>query len=414
MQADLFDELPEVPSDLFAFVDDVCSSLDSTATAELSLTESGVAVVETSPRPQSQKTKRRMGRNSTVAYSTDHYRRRKAELQTLTAEAKRLNAQLVQLVYSRQGRTDSEMLLELQTAQEDRRRWRGLATIEYEGRMRARTTNQRLKAVQLKQLKVLNSIRKVLCQDGVLEGMKFVERLNPMADSSFFHLDYSDHVLAELSSKLKQQRMDVQARLPNVDEGVAVALRSRTKHQGSCFETNVITSLACTADQAGVLLWNFYTNKNMKDIRDSFRFIRAKSPRGWEESNKGCCIVSILIQNQKGDLLPVEAVSAYHKYEEVDSIAVVGTTSWFLPTEELRFIDRYWTAVSRLPSDPEHSSLIRTHYELQVESAGAKSNSSLQEMMIHSIGQRTRKYLQLQQDAFLDEANPAVISTAVS
>lgn len=110
------------------------------------------------------------------------------------------------------------------------------------------------------------------------------------------------------------------------------------------------------------------------------------------------------MQEANGPALYVDAVSTFRKYEKEERGIIVGSMTWLLPTEGLEFEGKYWSIISSSTTDPTHSTVVRICYRLQVTNASTQPIDRTQRIM-NCIGKQVRYYLQLQQDAFLDQAD---------
>ncbi|KAG6957539.1 hypothetical protein JG688_00010927 [Phytophthora aleatoria] len=155
--------------------------------------------------------------------------------------------------------------------------WRSLAIIESEGRERAERTNRELKSIVANQVKVHASIRKTLGRNDLLQGMDFVFEAQPTSDRLLQQLDFSDAILAELSSGLGRLRLQANNVLPALEVNPSITCSSQNKQLssgGNCIETTSITPIACPMQKAAEIMWHQITTKENRDTQKSFRFVR--------------------------------------------------------------------------------------------------------------------------------------------
>ncbi|ETM41848.1 hypothetical protein L914_12415 [Phytophthora nicotianae] len=117
-------------------------------------------------------------------------------------------------------------------------------------------------------------------------------------------------------------------------------------------------------------------------------------------------------------LVNLDGVNIVRMYEEGNQIVLVGSTTWFLPTGGLEFEDPHWTIISPSPRNPQHSSVVRSCYQLQVKRLDSASVlpvdfAHVEEVVMKSIGGKLRNVLQLQQNVLLEKADPIISSAEV-
>ncbi|KAF1778300.1 hypothetical protein GQ600_7985 [Phytophthora cactorum] len=215
-----------------------------------------------SQQPQLKSKKDRRRKEGPVRYTTNLQRRKKAELKALREEARQLNAQLEGLLLSRLSTSEwfQQSLRRIKTPV--------LAIIESEGRERAERANRELKSIVANQVKVHASIRKILGRNDLLQGMDFVFEAQPTSDRLLQQFDFSDAILAELSSGLGRLRLQANNVLP--------ALNSQNKQLssgGNCIETTSITPIACPMQKAAKLC-GINHDEGEQRYPKSFRFVR--------------------------------------------------------------------------------------------------------------------------------------------
>ncbi|KAG7394980.1 hypothetical protein PHYBOEH_004421 [Phytophthora boehmeriae] len=223
--------------------------------------------------------------------------------------------------------------------------------------------------------------------------MEFVTQAQPMTDQPFFSLDFNDEVSRELSSTITRLYMEADTAVPVVNDTLTVSLHSHYWHRSSCCETSSITHLACPVQEAGDMLWDYYSSAATKIVQDTFRFVPAASnERKWA--------MTLLVQDKDGTLSSVNGVATYRKYEEANRVVMVGTMMWFLPNEGVQLEDKTWTLIT--PST-DSSSVIQTSYQLQVKKTGIKQHTHMLETILNYIGEQSRCCLQHQQNLYLDK-----------
>ncbi|ETN19837.1 hypothetical protein PPTG_02973 [Phytophthora nicotianae INRA-310] len=393
---------------------DAIDSNESDSSSATSFVESehgSDGVPNSLPRqPQLKAKKDRRRKEGPVRYTTSLQRRKKAELNALREEAQQLNAQLDRLVRSRISRIGM-----VSTQNPNPNTWRSLAMIESEGRERAERTNRELKAIMANQVKVYASIRKILGRNDLLQGMDLVFEAQPTSDRPLQQLDFSDAILAELSNSLGGLRLQANNVLPALEMKPSIICSSQVKQLqtgGNCVETTSITPLTCPIQEAATILWHHITTKKNKDTQKSFRFVRTRNPNSVERN----CMASLPDGNNL--LVNLDGVNIVRMYEEGNQIVLVGSTTWFLPTGGLEFEDHHWTIISPSPRNPQHSSVVRSCYQLQVKRLDSASVlpvdfAHVEEVVMKSIGGKLRNVLQLQQNVLLEKADPIISSAEV-
>ncbi|KAI9983772.1 hypothetical protein PInf_007846 [Phytophthora infestans] len=136
--------------------------------------------------------------------------------------------------------------------------WFSRATNAYDERIRSERSNQLLKMILMKRIKVFESVRKRLRQRDVLEDLDYVERLQPTTDRPFFQPNCTGFILSHLESKLWSLRLQANVVVPTVSPNRHVTFHTQPGYMvggEKCFEISAITPLACSAHEAGDLLW---------------------------------------------------------------------------------------------------------------------------------------------------------------
>ncbi|KAG2984382.1 hypothetical protein PC118_g8895 [Phytophthora cactorum] len=313
------------------------------------------AVPNVSPQqPQLKSKKDRRRKEGPVRYTTNLQRRKKAELKALREEARQLNAQLEGLLLSRLSHIG--MVPAITPQDQNPGVWRSLAIIESEGRERAERANRELKSIVANQVKVHASIRKILGRNDLLQGMDFVFEAQPTSDRLLQQFDFSDAILAELSSGLGRLRLQANNVLPALKVNPSITCSSQNKQLssgGNCIETTSITPIACPMQKAAEIMWHQITTKENRDTQKSFRFVRTRNPNSVERN----CMASL--PDGKSLLVNLDGVNIIRMYEEENQVVFVGSTTWLLQTGGLQFEDHHWTIISPSPSNPLHASVAK-------------------------------------------------------
>ncbi|KAG6609383.1 uncharacterized protein IUM83_00389 [Phytophthora cinnamomi] len=333
-----------------------------------------------------------------VPYTTELQRRKRSELLTLRQEAEALNRRLALLQQLRHDR----LALAVNATDGGGSAWQGLAAIECEERKRAERTNRELKVILETQQKTVAAICKVLGKRRVFEGRDFVFQLKPTIPRFPSRLDYSNAILADLERGLDLLRVDTETIFtPPEDNKYAIVSRSqdirRTPDGHRVAETTTITPLPCSVQDAGETLWRFVSS----DVDKSFYSIRKCNPHSFEMN----CVA-----NSREGPQHIDGVVIYRRYDESDRIVIVGTSTWFLATGGLQFEDKFWTVISPSPSDPLHSSVVQTRYQLQANIPDAKSVlaanfAQAEDAVLSSIGRKLRNAMLALQSALLTEVD---------
>ncbi|KAL3673676.1 hypothetical protein V7S43_001374 [Phytophthora oleae] len=331
-----------------------------------------------------------------VPYTTELQRRKRRELLTLRLEEQRLNALLVPLLQRRQDHWTSA----LNVTGKASNGWRSLASIECAERHRAERTNRELKAILADQEKIVTAIRKLLGKQNTFEGREFVLQLKPALERFPCGLDHSKALLGELASGLDALRLDVGTIFSALNEdNCAIISRSQDKRHATTgcriAETTTVTPLACSMQDAADLLWRFVST----DADTSFLSVRKTNPHSFEMN----CVAMSRENSQS-----INGVVIYRRFIECDRVVVVGLSTWFLPTGGVQFEDKVWTVISPTPSDPLHSCVIRTRYELQAKITDTASVlpadfTQVEDTVMSGIGGELRNAMQALQNALLNE-----------
>ncbi|KAG7393448.1 hypothetical protein PHYPSEUDO_009652 [Phytophthora pseudosyringae] len=212
-----------------------------------------------------------------LPYSTD--RHKTAELHALRSEAQQLAAKMEHLAQALENREQVDTTAELRMDSAERRKWHSRILVECEEQVRAQRTNRtnrELKALLMEQFKLFQSVRKELRQGDALDGMEFVERLQPTADRPFFRLDVSAPILSELSSKLEQLSLQADFVVPAVSQNLTGAFHTQSRclaTSGNCIEMTSTTALECSAPEAADILWRLISNKDNEAVNKIFSFV---------------------------------------------------------------------------------------------------------------------------------------------
>ncbi|KAG6966185.1 hypothetical protein JG687_00004994 [Phytophthora cactorum] len=384
------------------------------------------AVPNVSPQqPQLKSKKDRRRKEGPVRYTTNLQRRKKAELKALREEARQLNAQLEGLLLSRLSHIG--MVPAITPQDQNPGVWRSLAIIESEGRERAERANRELKSIVANQVKVHASIRKILGRNDLLQGMDFVFEAQPTSDRLLQQFDFSDAILAELSSGLgrlpendwqakaeamKQQRLE--AELLNMtlrrtlakEQKVAKSLRTimdkrpfmprsvkYDMRRASCSQTETRTQISqCTQccnpttshiNPTGVrreieatlqrmhVQTNALLNATAADDSLSFNFnIRLDPAAGptievTTTTPMNCTLDhTVKLLGPKYQGQPRRHGGNAHEQQFNVELGAPYQTVW-----ALCFRACTWLAVRQPPSDPVNESVIRSHYSVAAEKA---------------------------------------------
>lgn len=336
--------------------------------------------------------KKRVRRQGSTPYSTLLQRRKRGEIQSLREEAQQLNAQLAMLQNVRHSRASTFLS-----------RWRDVAFAECGKRQQAEIVNRRLRGILKNHLKVHHSLREAVQMDNVLEGMDFVfgSQPHPTSDSPLYQVDFTNSVMADLATSLESLRLKADTVCPKAGDKPMVVFRCENKRrvsQGdSVVETTGITPMACSMNEAADIVWGFITKIN-KDVNNAFRFVRKTNPTPFEMNATA---------SLREGLLNVDAVSLFRRYDELNRIVLVGTTTWSLPNGALQFQDHNWTIISPSKTDPLQSCVVQCFFRLQVKSI---NSSVLQEdfvrtheVLLASISQKLRLVMQTLQNVLLSK-----------
>ncbi|EEY60724.1 uncharacterized protein PITG_21473 [Phytophthora infestans T30-4] len=248
------------------------------------------------------KAKPRREGTSLLPSSTVSHRRKKAELHALRLEAQYLMEKLTRLQQTHDGNSKPKDM----TVEGDD--WFSRATNAYDERIRSERSNQLLKMILMKRIKVFESVRKRLRQRDVLE---------PTTDRPFFQPNCTGFILSHLESKLWSLRLQANVVVPTVSPNRHVTFHT----------------------QPG------YMVGGEKAAAKTFSMAREQGSQYRDETNDTSCIASLFMQDTSQMPLYVDAASTFRKYEEKDRAVVVGTTVWLIPTEGLEIEGAYWFLV---------------------------------------------------------------------
>ncbi|KAG2789973.1 hypothetical protein Pcac1_g1014 [Phytophthora cactorum] len=367
----------------------------------------------TAPQSGPTEKKRRRAKNSNLPYSTDIQRRRKAELEALRSQVRQLSGELNLLARSCDSHSHRTVPpSELPEDQHQQLIWRNRAMANWGERNRAVRTNLALKRIFSQQVKLLKSMRKVLRQNDIREGIKLIGQLQPTADRLLFRFHTSELMLAEISSNLAWMHLRTDLVMPTLGENLSVSFSSQAKVHGHCgtrIETTSLTPLACTVKEAGQILWGHATNQDASSImKEAFNVSQTQIFDGGQTVYDRRCVTHLFIQNGELDTPRyANALGAYRKYEDKNQVHLVGRMRWFIPGDSIQLEDYYWTVIEPSPRDPEHSCVVRTYYLLEVRDTGMRSTlqgKSIRDLVLEAIAKKSRQFLQLMQNAFLDQA----------
>eukprot|EP00644_Phytophthora_capsici_P005691 jgi/Phyca11/4461/fgenesh1_pm.PHYCAscaffold_2_\ len=89
-------------------------------------------------------------------------------------------------------------------------------------------------------------------------------------------------------------------------------------------------------------------------------------------------------------------------------VVVVGLSTWYLPTGGVQFEDKTWTVISPTQSNPQHSCVVRTRYELQAKVTDTASVlptdlTQVEDAIMSGIGGKLRNAMQAMQNSLLNE-----------
>ncbi|KUF91727.1 hypothetical protein AM588_10003273 [Phytophthora nicotianae] len=103
----------------------------------------------------------------------------------------------------------------------------------------------------------------------------------------------------------------------------------------------------------------------------------------------------------------IDGVVIYRRYDEHNSIVVVGRSTWFFPTGGLQFEDTALTVISPSSSDPLRCCTVQTRYELQAKitdlSVLPSDFAQVENAVMSSVGRKLRNAMQALQNALLSE-----------
>ncbi|KAL4145460.1 hypothetical protein PRNP1_013130 [Phytophthora ramorum] len=328
--------------------DDSCS---------VNVPHSGCAQSQTSNTHQCKSTgplRKRIRKVGSVPYSTDLQRRRKAELASLRSEVRGLEDRLAHLLQTHvRGESPG-----LESSQRGKCERFNPAIIARDERQCSERINRQLKEILTCRLHVSTSIQKLLAKNDIFKDIEFAFESQPMLDQSLTAAHTANFVLAEITKSMDPMYLRSNAVFPDLMGRSTVTLESYKKcHEmcgiisDNCIETISVTPVPCTIAESCSMLWHQLVSRKNVEPDKLYRFIRVKET-SLEMS------FTLPLRGENLQLLYVDAVSAYRKYEEPNRFVLVGKTIWFLRAGGLELETRHWTVISPPSSNPLKESVL--------------------------------------------------------
>ncbi|OWZ17403.1 hypothetical protein PHMEG_0008665 [Phytophthora megakarya] len=394
-QAEIY--TPETLSELLHFCDNI-EAIPNVALFDVEAHQVFPRNSTNSLRPKSTRQ-----RSKCVPYSTGLQRQRKAELDELREEERKLSDQL-KFLLPVHGHTRREQVVAPNEIQHEQ--WRSQAMTKCEERIQAERQNRELKAIFIRHVKLFKSVRKVLADDDTIEGVEFVVQPRLAIDRPLFHIDTTEAILGELSSNLSRMYLETCMVMPPLSDNLSVAFRSLLSgNRDKIFETTSMTPLQCTVYEAGGVLWQDIAKVDNMSTKQSFNL----------NSVSLSYVSSLFVQTNDLDIPRyVVAITTHKQFENKDRVILVGSVRWMIPTECLEFEDQCWIVIEPSNVDTTYSSVVRTYYQLRTKTTGMNftlQQKTIRDILMRSIAKMSRRFLQSVQNAFLELGVPTPISS---
>ncbi|KAF4028011.1 hypothetical protein GN244_ATG20340 [Phytophthora infestans] len=335
--------------------------------------------------------KPRNAKTGSLPYSTALQRRQKAEIESLREQAHRLSHQIQILapVERNQSHTRTIHAEVLHQEQGEQLKWRDRAILNWEERNRTARAHLHLRKIYAQQTKLIGGMRTILGRSDTFEGFKFVQKPQPMADRPFFFGRHKRADASRASSKLAWMHLQSGLIMSTLGDNLFVGSSTQENLDENRIETFSITPLPCTVHEAEQILWRYVTNEDTSSAgNEAFNFTQARSFDGGQTPFDRRCVTHLFIQNSKlGTPLYANALGVYRKYRDKSQVDLVGRMRWLLPGDSLEFEDQYINGRNSGKSSSKQQHIIR-------------------KLVMMSIADKTRRYLQMMQNAFLDRAGP--------
>ncbi|POM64497.1 Hypothetical protein PHPALM_19965 [Phytophthora palmivora] len=277
-----------------------------------------------------------------IPYSTTLQRRKRAELLKLRTLVQNLEIQVAELQHKRHKHIQTASSLALGRQHLNALHWRSVAAIANEQRQHAERINRELKAIMENHLNVLASIANQLRKNDLIKevDMNFVFQLQPQFEIQPFQQKFRAAVVEELTESLGSLYEKTRTMFQIMNTSTAMDKKTPGPHDMKCFST--------------------------------------------------------LLE----DLLWLDQVSIFRRYNESNQIVLVGTSKWFLPSETLVLQDYNWTIISPSLTNETNECVIQNGYTLETTSNwGAESPT--QTMLLDLVGNKMRIITQAMQDILL-------------
>uniref|UniRef100_H3HDY2 Uncharacterized protein n=1 Tax=Phytophthora ramorum TaxID=164328 RepID=H3HDY2_PHYRM len=271
----------------------------------------------------------RRKRKTQPGYSTEHGRRKKAEVLALRAEVHGLEEWVTHLT---RGKPEFQKL------------------------QQSENVNEKLKAILASQTKFGKSILAAIQQTSAFADKEFVFNVPRPIPQSLENAA----VIAQLRDGARFLYLDQSSVVPqpSSDAYSCVMVPKIHPSRGKMFESSTVCSALCSMKVASDILWLEYTTPgNYKD--KSYRFMEPAGPNSVKKN------FDLLLRSKGGGLMPMNSLMFASKLDESNRIVMVRDYVAFLPTAGIRMRCHHWTIVT--PSDSTHSCRIHFFTQLFLE-----------------------------------------------
>ncbi|KAG6572629.1 uncharacterized protein IUM83_17635 [Phytophthora cinnamomi] len=330
--------------------------------------------------------------------STVLQRRKKAEIVALRVQVAQLETRLEELKHGATQALDVEdTTLLQQKAASGALTYAEQAALQWRGRLQAEKTNTKLRKIMANQLKVSETLRKLLQGTAAMEGMDFLqpEPCRPLVDESACSL-----ALLERSVESLYLEADAVYR-PEALQSISVqAMVKHSQSLGKTVEIMSTTPMMCPLKEASDTLWKWFSlSKSLGD-----------RPNILERS------YALILESQIGTL-EFRKQNFVRRYEEADRVVIIWVDTLRLPKYQLQFRNQSWMFITPSADAPKDTSVLRSFQQLFFDSEAShpvEEASFARESAFQELSKLYRHYLQSQQNVMLNETRSAVMIQGIS
>ncbi|KAL4155689.1 hypothetical protein PRNP1_007796 [Phytophthora ramorum] len=340
-----------VVSAAMAFIDAVGGGEGKSSCASSDESVSSAASKLETKKPARRKRKTQPG------YSTEHGRRKRAEVLALRAEVHGLEEWVTHLKRGKPGKTARRVLGKSPPPTNASQQSPTMAMLEFQKLQQSENVNEKLKAILASQAKFGKSILAVIQQTSTFADKEFVFNVPRPIPQSLENAA----VIAQLRDGARFLYLDQSSVVPqpSSDAYSCVMVPKIHPSRGKMFESSTVCSAPCSMKVASDILWLEYTTPgNYKD--KSYRFMEPAGPNSVKKN------FDLLLRSKGGGLMPMNSLMFASKLDESNRTVMVRDYVAFLPTAGIRMRCHHWTIVT--PSDSTHSCRIHFFTQLFLES----------------------------------------------